>query len=156
MDVCLRRGGSSEGVALTAAKVITGRCASAKGKSLGIIKASSPLEKKPAARDSTKGSGATAPVVQLSGHRVPLVKGLAAAGPDGAPLDPTAVRRYLESSFKDKLGAVRAAMEKTAASYTKQELKENAMSLYERFRPAWKGWGVPGELHLKDIAAARK
>jgi hypothetical protein len=47
-------------------------------------------------------------------------------------------------------------MEEVASSYSKAQLEDNAMRLYERFRPAWKGWGVPGELHLRDIRAARK
>lgn len=68
----------------------------------------------------------------------------------------SSVDTYLKSAFKHDLDVVRVAMEKTARSYSAAELRGNAMNLYERFRPAYRGWGVKSELHIKDIRSAGK
>jgi len=160
MDVCLRRLDCIQEVSLTAAKVITGRCANAKGKALGIISPApgntTTLKKKPAAKSGLGDQ------VRIAGHSIPLMdtqqgspSGFRATN-NGKPVDPTAVSKYLKSSFGANYSTVRSAMEKTARSYSREELETLAMQLYERFRPAWKGWGVKGELHLKDIRAAAK
>lgn len=85
-----------------------------------------------------------------------MIKDGRAVNSTGPPVDPSRVETYLKSAFKADLDTVREKMRKTAHSYTKRELEENAMRLYERFRPAWKGWGQKAELHLKDIRAAGK
>merc|ERR1712157_161970 len=97
-------------------------------------------------------------VLRIAGHTVSLTKtpkGLRAVG-GSTPEDPDKVEVYLISMFKLNYFSVRAEMEKTAGSYSNAELSAQAMALYERFRPAWKGWGVKGELHLSDIRAAKK
>mmetsp|Transcript_73226 Transcript_73226/g.115878 ORF Transcript_73226/g.115878 Transcript_73226/m.115878 type:complete len:209 (-) Transcript_73226:94-720(-) len=156
MDVSLRRLGNPTEVALTAAKVITGWCAQAKGKSLGIIRSSASTEgapkKKPAAKTEHDAQ------VKIAGQVVPLAKtssGMCAVS-GGKPVDPSNVSKYLCTAFGTNYDVVRSAMEKTAKSYPARELESHAMDIYERFRPSWKGWGVKGQLHLKDIAAAGK
>merc|ERR1712196_106285 len=137
-------GGHSEADALTAAKIITGLCANAKGKALGIYR--TPPSKKPAAKTAdTEPSDS----VSIGGRVIRLPKG------PSRP-DPAKIEAYLRSAFKEHLVDVQTAMKKTSRSYGKEELRANAMRLYERFRPAWKGWGVTSELHLSDIAAAKK
>ena len=73
--------------------------------------------------------------VSLMGRAVPAV-----ATPDGIraiekgkPANPAAVEKYLASKFGDRLGEVRAAMERLAASVPPAELARVAFRLYERF-----------------------
>ena len=71
------------------------------------------------------------------------------------PIEPAAVRRYLEQKFGDDLPAVRDAMTELAAALDPDELADAAYSLYERFRPKIPpgrcGWGAKGELDLDFI-----
>lgn len=156
MTVCLRRLRYAEDTCLSVAKVVTGRCASAKGKSLGIFQAPESGEKatakKPAAVEAPE-------VCTIAGHKVPLASqpdGSLLATSVGSVVNPKSVETYLNRAFKGDLTVVRSAMQKVASSYSAAEIQKDAMQLYERFRPAWKGWGVPGDLHLKDISAAAK
>merc|ERR1712151_1249984 len=74
MSVCLRRLGHGRDTALTVAKVITGRCANAKGKALGIIRSTpagdSDVMKKPA----SSSAASAASMVEIAGHKVPVSK----------------------------------------------------------------------------------
>merc|ERR1712048_1399229 len=120
MSVCLRRLGYAEETALTVAKVITGRCANAKGKALGIIRSSpsgdSDVAKKPASRSSESAST----TVNIAGHKVPVsMKDGNILAMNGGTA--TSVNMYLKSAFKENLDAVRMAMEKTARSYSAAE-----------------------------------
>ncbi|CAE7944495.1 unnamed protein product, partial [Symbiodinium sp. KB8] len=72
----------------------------------------------------------------------------------GKPMDATAVASYLRSTFKEQLPASRAAMAHAANRRSAQALRSDALSIYERFRPEWRGWGVKGELKLSDVRAA--
>lgn len=160
MEVCLNRLGYSSAASLSAAKVIAARCAVAKGRALGMIPPRGEVAKKPGAEVAAT---RTAPVseVRVAGHVVPLVSNasgvlVAASFGSSSPQDPAQVERYLKTAFKDDLDTVRAHMSTAARSYPKEELRKNAMHLYESFRPAWRGWGVPSELQLEDIDAVCK
>merc|ERR1712151_1298248 len=112
MSVCLRRLGHAEDTALTVAKVITGRCANAAGRALGIIRSPPPgdadVVKKPASRSSESAGS----IVEIAGHKVPVStssSGSVLAMNGGAA---SSVDTYLKSAFKHDLEAVRRAMEK--------------------------------------------
>lgn len=42
-------------------------------------------------------------------------------------------------------------MEELAAAVPAEELGRAAYTLYERFRPEWRGWGVAGQLDLSQL-----
>ena len=63
MKVCLKQLGQSESNAFAIASVVTGRCAQAKGKALGVFGAAP--AKKPAAK---AGDDAAADTVKIAGH----------------------------------------------------------------------------------------
>lgn len=160
MAVCLERLGLPREAALGAAKVIAGRCAMAKGRALGVLPEPSAASREAsAARRRAAPEAEKQPVARIAGQAVRLVatpKGLRAADPSkspAAPIDGSRVEAYLRSAFKDDLEAVQDTMARAAASHSEAALRSEAMRLYERFRPAWKGWGVRGELHLADIRA---
>jgi hypothetical protein len=52
------------------------------------------------------------------------------------PIETRGAERYLESKFGESLERVRATMRALAKAYRPEQLKENAFTLYERFRPA--------------------
>jgi len=111
-----------------------------------------PAETKAKARPSKRPE-----TVELLGRQVPVVKtkeGWRAVAKD-APLQPTAVQRYLESKFKDALPVFREAMERLAASLPPKTLEHEAYGLYEKFRPAIPageaGWGKAGVLSVATI-----
>eukprot|EP00440_Ansanella_granifera_P034880 gb/GFBE01037839.1/.p1 GENE.gb/GFBE01037839.1/~~gb/GFBE01037839.1/.p1 ORF type:complete len:215 (+),score=49.78 gb/GFBE01037839.1/:1-645(+) len=157
ITVCMRRLGYKEELALTAAKVVTAFCAQAKGKSLGIFPPAEP--KTPEERQRAAEERRRTPSVSIAGINVPVSSPNAKA-PDvracskGKPLDPEQVERYLRSSFKEDLEAARAAMEQAARRRTPEELRSTAMRVYESFRPEWRGWGVKGELRLREVRNA--
>jgi hypothetical protein len=147
--VVAERLGFDEDEALTLGKAVTGLNAQAKGRRLGIFKPHE--EKATKAREKERGKVFW---VEICGRPVPAkntdegiraVKGAQVIEPDG-------VRRYLEGKFGDDLARAQSAMQKLAKSYNRQELAENAVRLYERFRPAIpegvKGWGARGDLDL--------
>lgn len=150
ITVCMRQLGHKEELALTAAKAVTALCARAKGRSLGII---------PSSPKRTKGSTPKKEndTVRIAGMNIPVAKashgGLRATN-RGEPMDPQQVQKYLTSSFKENLQATRSAMEVAARRRTSQVLRSDCLSIYEKFRPEWKGWGVKGELSLKAVRAA--
>eukprot|EP00931_Biecheleriopsis_adriatica_P007605 TRINITY_DN108873_c0_g1_i1.p1 TRINITY_DN108873_c0_g1~~TRINITY_DN108873_c0_g1_i1.p1 ORF type:complete len:219 (+),score=51.41 TRINITY_DN108873_c0_g1_i1:57-713(+) len=157
ITVCMRRLGYNEDLALTAAKVVTGLCAQAKGKSLGMFPPAAP--KTPEERRRAAEERARVPSVKISGMTVPVAsptgkKHDLRACSQGKPLNPVQVERYLSSSFKEHLEAARAAMEQAARRRAPEELRSSALRIYEGFRPEWKGWGVKGELKLNDVMAA--
>eukprot|EP00928_Gymnodinium_smaydae_P048660 TRINITY_DN32558_c0_g1_i1.p1 TRINITY_DN32558_c0_g1~~TRINITY_DN32558_c0_g1_i1.p1 ORF type:complete len:233 (+),score=26.73 TRINITY_DN32558_c0_g1_i1:68-700(+) len=143
MSVCLQRLGHSRDESLQAAKVITGRCAVAKGRALGILPKAKPKAKAKAKESARVVRDESVTVLEIAGMKVPLK-------PNGA----SAVDSYIRRSFKDRLGEVEGAMRKLATRIPTEDLRANAMRYYEKFRPAWKGWGVPGELILEDIRSA--
>jgi hypothetical protein len=121
--------------------------AQAKGRTLGIFK---PHEEK-AHKARKKKPGETF-LVEVCGRTVPAInteEGIRAAI-KGRPISPVSVERYLQSKFGDDLEKVRKAMEKLANAYSRYELAERCMGLYEQFRPqipaGEKGWGAAGDL----------
>mmetsp|Transcript_85345 Transcript_85345/g.135264 ORF Transcript_85345/g.135264 Transcript_85345/m.135264 type:complete len:216 (-) Transcript_85345:18-665(-) len=150
ITVCMRQLGHKEELALTAAKAVTALCARAKGRSLGII---------PSSPKRTKGSTPKKEndTVRIAGMNIPVAKashgGLRATN-RGEPMDPQQVQKYLTSSFKENLQATRSAMEVAARRRSSQVLRSDCLSIYEKFRPEWRGWGVKGELSLKAVKAA--
>jgi hypothetical protein len=146
--------------ALTLGKSMAGLNAQSKGRALGIFSSAGTYaghrkkgERKPG---ETRG-------VELLGRNIPAVEtpdGVRAVH-GGKPMSPESVERYLESKFKDALGAAREAMESLADSLSPAELASAAMDLYAEFRPSIprgkKGWGAAGVLDLELIRGlARK
>ena len=74
------------------------------------------------------------------------------------PQSSAAVRNYLALAFGDRLGEVRAAMERLAASLPPDELNRVGFRLYERFRPevpeGVEGWGAKALLDIGRITGA--
>src|SRR5580704_10653889 len=111
--VVAQRLGFNEDEALSLGKALAGLTAQTKGRRLGIFK---PQE----ARKKERGEEFW---IELCGRPVPAkntedgiraVKGAQVIGPDG-------VRRYLEGKFGENIGAVRAAMQRLAKSYSPRE-----------------------------------
>jgi len=124
-------------LALTAAKVATGLCAQAKGKSLGILP---PSEKKPEERRKAAEQRRLKPSVTIAGMNLTVAsqpgdKAELRACSNGKPLDPAQVDRYLHSTFKTDLEAVRTAMQAAASKRRPKELPSSAIQIYEKFRP---------------------
>jgi len=155
--VVAERLGFDEDEALTLGKAVAGLNAQSKGRRLGIFK---PHEEKPhKARKRERGEEFW---IEVCGRPVPATntdEGIRAVK-DAEPIDPDAVRRYLQSKFGDDLDRVRKAMAKLAKAFKPKELAEAAFRLYERFRPAIpegvKGWGAKGDLDLGLIEKLAK
>jgi len=146
--VVAERLGHTEAEALTLGKALARLNAQSKGRRLGIY-APRPKSGTPSGPAEPQTPSAS---VDLMGRAIPVVRtrqGVRAAD-KGDAMDPSAVRRYLESKFGEHLAEVRQAMVDLARSYPPSELADCAYGLYERFRPqvpkGEKGWGVAGEL----------
>ena len=103
--VVAERLGFDQDESLTMGKVVTGLNAQAKGQRLGIFK---PPEKEAPQKMRQRTPGETF-YVELLGRSIPAVntsKGLRATE-KGDPVDPAAVRRYLEKKFGSALPEVR-------------------------------------------------
>jgi hypothetical protein len=162
--VVAHRLGHDRDTALTLGKTVAGLDAQTKARRLGIVRpAEKAAAKAPHARKPAPARSAVA--VPLLGREVPVIEtpdGLRAV-PDGKPVTPESVTRYLEGKFGERLAATRAAMEALAQAWPPVELEEAAFGLYERFRPqippGKRGWGVKGVLDLdliRSLAATRK
>ena len=152
--VVAERLGFTRDEALTLGKSMAGLNAQSKGRALGIY---SPAGKADAARRKRDMKPGDALTVGLLERAIPAVRtpdGLRAVH-GGKPMSPESVERYLESKFKDSLGAVREAMEALAGALDPADLAASAFDLYERFRPViprgTKGWGAAGVLDLELI-----
>ena len=142
--------------ALTLGKAVAGLNAQSKGRSLGIFEA---REKEKAEQESP---GLEVEFVELMGRHITAAitgSGMLALN-KGKPIDPESVRRYLDKKFGDELEPVTRAMQTLAGSFSEDELKHVAYSLYEKFRPeipsGRKGWGAKGELSTERIHALAK
>lgn len=149
--VVAQKEGYSRAEACTYGRWIAGTFAHTKGQSLGIFEEDSE-EKREARRLANEESGVTRvevfvrvkiPVIEWNGDRL--------AAKEGKPMDPKSVEGYLQRSFGDKLKDVEAAMQTLADSMTTEDLNKKAYSLYEEFRPDWKGWGKKSTLRLSKI-----
>ena len=157
--VVAERQGFTREEALTLGKSMAGLNAQSKGRALGIY---APAGKADAARRKRDLKPGETLAVGLLERAIPAVRtpdGLRAVH-GGKPMSPESVERYLESKFKDSLGAVRAAMEALAGSLSPPVLAARAFALYESFRPVipsgTKGWGAAGVLDLERIRALAK
>ena len=150
--VVAERLGYSSDEALSLGRAVTGLTAQSKGRHLGIYKPQPKTAADRAARDKLE-------TAELLGRLVPVIRAEAGlrASDKGKPGSPEAAQRYLETKFGTDLTAVRAAMQKLAASVDREALAARAFALYEQFRPAIppgvRGWGAKGELDLDRIAA---
>lgn len=138
--------------ALSLGKAVAGLTAQSKGRRLGIYKPVPPEIKKARARERGEEF-----FVEVCGRAVPSVNtedGVRAVS-KGRPIEPGSVERYLESKFGDSLQAAWAAMRDLAKAFRPEQLRENAFSLYEEFRPAIPegvtGWGAKGKLDIGRI-----
>ena len=71
------------------------------------------------------------------------------------PIESKSAERYLESKFGESLSTVPAAMRDLAKAFKPDQLRTDAFSLYEQFRPAIpegvRGWGAKGKLDIERI-----
>lgn len=157
--VIAERFGYNQEESLTFAKAVTSLNAQSKGRRLGIYE-----EKKdePGKQGSKEAKTDKLEFVEILGRGVPAVRtaqGLRASI-KGEVIEPDSVQAYLEKKFGDDLGEARASMETLAKAFTPEQLKAEAYSLYEKFRPeipeGKKGWGVKGELDLDYIRSLAK
>jgi hypothetical protein len=139
--------------ALSLGKALAGLNAQSKGRSLGIYK---PAER-PEGAPPKKARLGEEFWVELLGRPIPAKateSGVRAVAGD-KPIGAEGVERYLKEKFGTELPAVRKAMEVLAKSFSPDELRVKAYSLYEHFRPAIpagvRGWGAKGELDLTLI-----
>jgi hypothetical protein len=154
--VVAERLGYARDEALTLGKSMAGLNAQSKGQALGIFSSAGTGR---GFRKKSESKPGETEAVELLGRAVPAVRtreGLRAVH-GGKPMTPESVERYLESKFKESLGAARGAMESLARSLDEADLAAGAMGLYEEFRPAiprgTKGWGAVGVLDLEWIRA---
>ena len=154
--VVAERLGYTRDEALTLGKSLAGLNAQSKGRALGIYAPGAGAAAGRGRHEARPGAG---DAVELMQRRIPAVRtreGLRAVH-DGKPMTPESVERYLEGKFKDALAATRAAMETLAGSLAPPALAEQALGLYEAFRPeiprGTRGWGAAGVLDLERIRA---
>ncbi len=152
--VVAERLGFARDEALTLGKAVAGLNAQSKGRALGMF---APGGKAGTARKPREVAPGKTLHVELMQRAVPAVRtpeGLRAVH-GGKPMSSESVERYLESKFKESLGAARAAMTALAESLPPAELAASATALYEEFRPAvpagTRGWGAQGVLDLERI-----
>jgi hypothetical protein len=150
--IVAERLGYARAEALTLGKSMAGLNAQSKGRALGIYSGRAGARRK---KGELKPGETLA--VPLLGREIPAVRttdGVRAVH-GGKPIDPKSVERYLESKFKDALGAAREVMESLAGALDPPELAAAAMALYEEFRPAIprgkRGWGIAGVLDLERV-----
>jgi len=119
--VVAERLGHPEDTALTLGSAVAGTAARAKARRLGIA------EDRPE-EDSARRGGDTSKegrAVRLLGREIPVSRsegGVLLAAHGERPQSPASVRAYLSRAFGDRLGEVRAAMDKLAASLPADEL----------------------------------
>jgi hypothetical protein len=156
--VVAEREGFSFQEGLTYGRWVSGILAQSKGRSLGIYEAHEKTEaEKEARRRQDEELGVHR--IDTFGMHVPVVKAGRRGGEnfavsEGKPIDPETVYSYLLKSFggeESTLEAAKQAMETLAESIPKGQAGKKAYSLYEKFRPEWKGWGGKGHLDLQLI-----
>lgn len=150
--VVAQRQGFSWEEALTFGKQVSGILAQSKGRSLGIYEEKERSEEEADAH-MAKETAAGVQRVDVFGMRLKAVTqdGQRLAYSGGAAIKPGGVQGYLSRAFKGRLDDAKAAMEELAAAVPAEELGRAAYTLYERFRPEWRGWGVAGQLDLSQL-----
>jgi hypothetical protein len=147
-----KRLGFDKDEALSLGKAVAGLTAQSKGQRLGIYKPAPQEVKKARARKRGEEF-----LIEIFGRQVPAIN-----TPDGVraviknqPIEGKSVERYLESKFGESLGTARMAMRDLAKAFRPEQLRTNAFSLYEEFRPAIPegvtGWGTKGNLNINRI-----
>ncbi len=154
--IVAERLGFEHAEALTLGRAVAGMNAYSKGKSLGLFR---PTPESVRAERRRKAKTVGIFEVGLMHRALPVQRtpdGLRAVA-KGKPVDPTAVRRYLEGKFGEALGEVSTAMIELAVSRDAEDLAAEAFALYEKFRPVIPtgeaGWGAKGELDTRSITA---
>jgi hypothetical protein len=154
--VVAEREGFSFQEGLTYGRYVSGMLAQSKGRSLGIYEAHEKTEAEKKAR-KRRDEQLGVHRIDTFGLQVPVVhvgEGENHAVSQGKPIDPGSVYSYLIKSFKGEestLNAVKEAMQSLAESIPKKQVGKKGYSLYEQFRPEWKGWGGKGHLSLDMI-----
>jgi len=151
--VVARRLGFNRDEALTLGRVVAGLNAYAKGKALNLYP---PHPKTLEQRRKAAQSGEVIPI-ELLGRMIPVAStpsGFRALS-KGMPVDPGAVKHYLEARLSTALPAVEAALTSLAQSMDLADLRARAFELYEVFRPVVpsgaRGWGALGTLDIEQI-----
>jgi len=142
--------------ALSLGKAVAGLTAQSKGQRLGVYKPVSQEVKDARARQRGEEF-----FVEICGRAVPAINttdGVRAVIKN-KPIQAKSVERYLESKFGESLDTARAAMRDLAKVFRREQLSQNAFSLYEKFRPeipeGVTGWGAKGNLdidHIRSLA----
>ncbi|GAA5919426.1 hypothetical protein JCM5296_004991 [Sporobolomyces johnsonii] len=135
--------------ALSIAHVFTDLNATSKGVSLGL-KSKEELKVE---------VGSSQPFVEILGRRVPVLStqsGEWRAISKGVVADPSKGFSYMQSAFRQQLGAVVGAMRLLANSFDPNELNEKGYGLYLSFRPDVDGWGKKAELKMSTILDLRR
>ncbi|GAA6062582.1 hypothetical protein JCM10212_004177 [Sporobolomyces blumeae] len=141
--------GFSRQEALSIAHVFTNLNATSKGVALGI-KPASELEEE---------IGASQPFVELLGRKVPVLSTQSSgwrALSNGAVAEPSKAFAYVQSAFRQQMGAVIGAMRLLANSFEPNELNRKGYGLYLDFRPDSDGWGKKAELKMSTILDLRR
>ncbi len=153
-SVVARRLGHDENEALTLGRAVAGQTAAEKGKRLGILE---PRQADERERLQERRQDVGAEAIRLMGRTIPCLQtalGLRALA-GITPTDPEAVRRYLDSKFRDALPLVEGKLVALAASFSPEELETRAMDLYMQMRPVVAsgaaGWGRQGRLDIEVI-----
>jgi hypothetical protein len=143
--------------ALSLGKAVAGLNAQSKGQRLGIFKPVPQVVKKARARKRGEEF-----FVEICGRQVPAINttdGVRAVIKN-QPIESKSAERYLESKFGESLSTVRAAMHDLAKAFKPDQLRTNAFTLYEKFRPTIpegvRGWGAKGNLDIDRIRSLVK
>jgi len=143
--VVAERQGYNSREAATYGKWISGIMAHAKGKKEGRFEDSEePKKKKQRFEHVQFFSHIKVPIVTRNGNRL-------AVNQDGDPIDYSSVESYLERAFGSRLVDAKEALEVLANSMSGEELHKQAYSLYETFRPPYKGWGQKSLWSLDSV-----
>lgn len=155
--VVAKRLGFNEDEALSLGQAVSVLNARSKARRLGII-----AEESPAEAHARKAYTEPEKRVEILGRLIPVrqINGRLRATLGEETVESAQVERYLRSKFGPKYDDVRAVMDDLAASYSPDELRDIAYTLYERFRPAvtsgQQGWGQKGELDLSKIESLKR
>jgi hypothetical protein len=141
---------------LTFGRWVAGVLAQSKGRSLGIY---SPKEKTDEMVKARQRKEVEMGVhrVEAFGMQIPVVGNpggqlRAVSDEKYTPLNPLQSESYLSRSLgKDGYRDCRKAMMALAEAIPLEDIGKKAYSLYERFRPEWRGWGEKGHLDLDGI-----
>ncbi|GAA5924819.1 sugar porter family MFS transporter [Sporobolomyces koalae] len=141
--------GFSRQEALSIAHVFTNLNATSKAVSIGL-KPESELKDE---------IGSSQPFVELMGRKVPVLSthdsGWRAIS-NGVVAEPSKAFAYVQSAFRQQMGAVIGAMRLLANSFEPNELNDKGYGLYLDFRPDSDGWGKKAEMRMITILDLRR